>query len=142
MTVIIGCIAFPLNIPFCLFKLFPSYSKCQKPLLVATPNVSLLPDYPSKTGSEPHLSVPNNFPEAASNTYTFESLCLSVQKKYFPFLENLIDETALVFLPKFARANIYILSESQTNIKGFAPKDPVTTNFLSGLNPNDMISSV
>jgi hypothetical protein len=51
-------------------------------------------------------------------------------------------ETALVFLAKLAVAITCIVSESQTNIKGLAPIEPVTTLFLWGQMPNEIISSI
>lgn len=69
-------------------------------------------------------------------------MCLSVQKKFFPSLENLIVETALVFLARLARAMIYIVSESQTKIKGLAPMEPVTTLFRLGSTPSETMLSV
>jgi hypothetical protein len=65
-----------------------------------------------------------------------------VQKKYFPFLENLIVETALVFLPRFVLAITYIVLVSQTKIKGFAPSEPVTASFRFESTPNETMSSV
>lgn len=85
------------------------------------------PASPSKIGSAPHLLVPTKLPVSVSKQYTLESLCLSEQKKNFPSLENLKLETALVFLPRLVLEIIYIVSESQTRIKGRAPMEPVTT---------------
>jgi hypothetical protein len=51
-------------------------------------------------------------------------------------------ETALVFLPKLALAIISIVSEFHTKMRGFAPSDPLTTSFLSGHTPRDIMSSL
>ena len=53
-----------------------------------------------------------------------------------------MEETALVFLPSLFLAMTSMVSESQTKIKGLDPREPVTTNFLLGQTPKDMISSV
>jgi hypothetical protein len=97
---------------------------------VATANVLKSPTSPSKIGSDPQLFEPSNFPVAVSKQYTPESLLLSVQKNSFPSLEKRIVETARVFLPKLVLDTIYIVSEFQTMINGFAPSDPQATYFL------------
>ena len=66
---------------------------------------------------------------------------MSEQKNNFPSLEKRIVETALVFLPKLVRETTSIVSEFQTIIRGLAPIDPLTTNFLYGHTPRDIISS-
>jgi hypothetical protein len=67
---------------------------------------------------------------------------LSVQKNNFPSLENLKEDTALVFLPKLVLETISIVSESQTIIDGLAPSEPVTTRFLFGSTPKVKMLSV